>query len=79
MQGVSFLPLKMGVCQSALSAIMRNRFTSSSSQPKNTSQNTSSDLHLPSAYHIALSHDPNTESTALTLMLADMLYSGLIE
>lgn len=26
----------------------------------------SSDLLLPSAYHTALSHDPNTASTALT-------------
>lgn len=58
MQGVSFLPRECarGLC------LMRNRFTSSRSQPTNTSQDISSDLRLPSA----LSQDPNTEPTALT-------------
>lgn len=41
------------------------RFTSSSSQSKNTSQNMSSNLHFPTAYHTALSHEPYTEPTAL--------------
>lgn len=58
MHEVSFLLLKMGVCQSTLSAIMRNRFTSSHSQPMNTSQDTSLDLRLPSAYHTALTRIP---------------------